>query len=272
MDGDFKKALVHCLWMDLSFTDVERLMSCQTVLEFRSKLAPFLGVAEYQPTDKRLLIELDLFYYLIQFAKTNGFNYDQISTIFSIVKILHKMTISTPCDNFKETIDHFYTLLLHHSVNRPPYSIGVFTVDQIKLITEYVLSTYFKHFKFYKYVYTKKIQLDITIQYPGVPATPEPKQETEVVEAGPANVDNGTDKNIDSDTVDMSHQTLSVDEEAGMGDKEKELSKIIKSHLNEQLVQLKTSINEQLTAHDQKVSQKLHSMESALGKSKTKKN
>lgn len=273
MEGDFKKALVHCLWMDLSFTDVESLVSCQTVLEFRSKLAPFLGVAEYQPTDKRLLIELDLFYYLIQFARTNAFNYDQISTLFSIVKILHKITISTPCDNFKETTDHFYNLLLHHSVNRPPYSIGVFSVNQVKLITDYLLSTYFKHFKFYKYVYTKKIQLDITIQYPGVSETPEPKQETEVVVAdGPANVNDDTNENNGSNTVDVLQQVLSVDEEAGMGDKEKELSKIIKSHLDEQLAHLKTTINEQLTAHDQKVSQKLHSMESALGKSKTKKN
>jgi len=244
-------------------------MSCQTVLEFRSKLAPFLGVSQYQPTDKRLLIELDLYYYLIQFAKTNGFNFDQISTLFSIVKIIHKMTISTPCDNFKETLDHFYELLLHHSVSRPPYSIGVFSVDQVKSITEYVLSTYFKHFKFYKYVYTKKIQLDVTIQYPGVPATPEPMQETEAVEAeGASNVDDADKSNVDSDTVSTSQQVEEVD----MGDKERELSKIIKSHLSEQLAQLKTNINEQLTAHDQKVSQKLHSMESALGKSKTKKN
>lgn len=263
--------VTSCVWAELSFTDVEALVECQTVLEFRSKLAPILGANEYEPSNKRLLIELDLFYYLVRFAKSNDFDYKQISTLFSILRAVHNVAISTPCNNLKETIEEFYRLLLHHSANRPPYSIGVFTTDQVKLITDYVLSTYFKHFKFYKYVYTKRVQLDVTIQYPGIPETPQPPTpEMKVVEeTEPVNEDE-EDNAGDDATGEASDKTTSV-EETVISDKEKELAKIIQSHLNEQLAQLKTTINEQLTVHDHKVSEKIQSMETALGKSKGKK-
>ena len=261
--------VINCLWAELSFTDVEGLVECQTVLEFRSKMAPILGAGEYEPSNKRLLIELDLFYYLIRFTKSNNFNYQQVSTIFSIVRSVHKMAISTPCNNLKDTIEEFYRLLLHHSANRPPYSIGVFTTDQVKLITDYVLNTYFKHFKFYKYVYTKRVQLDITIQYPGIPETPQPPTpETKILEeTEPLNED---DQANDSSTNEGTDKA-SIDNETTVSDQEKELTKVIQSHLTEQLAQLKTSINEQLSIHDQKVSEKIQSMESSLGKSKGKK-
>lgn len=234
-------------------------------------MAPLLGAGEYDPSNKRLLIQLDLFYYLIRFARTNDFNYQQISTLFSIVRAIHKMTISTPCNNLKETIEEFYRLVLHHSANRPPYSIGVFTTDQVKLITDYVLSTYFKHFKFYKYVYTKRVQLDVTIQYPGIPETPQPPiPETKIVEeAEPSNEDVNNEVG-DNSVGEVPREEPSIDEPI-VSDKEKELAKIIQSHLSEQLAQLKTSINEQLATHDHKVSEKIQNMESALGKSKGKK-
>ena len=261
--------VTNCVWAELSFTDVEALVGCQTILEFRSKLAPILGESEYQPSNKRLLIELDLFYYLIRFAKSNEFDYKQISTLFSIVRAVHNVAISTPCNNLKETIEEFYRLLLHHSANRPPYSIGVFTTDQVKLITDYVLSTYFKHFKFYKYVYTKRVQLDVTIQYPGIPETPKPvTPEMKIEETEPVNEEE--DKAVDNATGEVSNEATSVDDTA-ISDKEKELTKVIQSHLNQQLAQLKTSINEQLSIHDHKVSEKIQSMETALGKSKGKK-
>ena len=268
---DNRSKVTNCLWKELSFTDVESLVGCQTIMEFRSMMAPILGASEYEPSNKRLLIELDLFYYLIRFAKNNEFNFQQISTLFSIVRTVHKMAISTPCNNLKETIEEFYSLLLHHSANRPPYSIGVFTADHVKLITDYVLSTYFKHFKFYKYVYTKRVQLDVTIQYPGIPETPQPPTPTIIEETEPPVNEEDNDHVGENDTGKVTDEGLPTDETAIVSDKEKELTKIIQSHLNEQLAQLKTNINEQLSIHDHKVSEKIQSMESTLGKTKGKK-
>ena len=67
-------------------------------------------------------------------------------------------------------------LLVSHSVHRPPYSIQLYSLDQVKNITEYVLQTYFKHFKLYKYAFTKRVLMDLKISYEGVKDTPQPSQ------------------------------------------------------------------------------------------------
>ncbi len=37
---------------------------------------------------------------------------------------------------------------------RPPHSIELFSADQVRLVSEYVVNTYFRHFKMYKYAFT----------------------------------------------------------------------------------------------------------------------
>lgn len=55
--------------------------------------------------------------------------------------------------------------IIKHSVFRPPYSICLFNLHQVKLTTEYLLETYFKHYKMYKYAFTKRVLLDLSISY-----------------------------------------------------------------------------------------------------------
>ena len=43
--------------------------------------------------DRRAAVLLDLYYYTIQFAKDSGFNKEQLSALFSIVKRTHEMAV-----------------------------------------------------------------------------------------------------------------------------------------------------------------------------------
>ena len=163
-----------CTWVDLSLTDVERILeSSESSTEtFQETLAEFLG--HTGPTySKHALIELDMYFYAILFAKREAFNQAQLSAFFTMLKCVHRMCISTPYDNMSETFDYFKALLVRHSVFRPPYSICLYSMKQVKAMTEYVLNTYFKHFKLYKYAFTKKVVLDLKVSYPGIPETPE---------------------------------------------------------------------------------------------------
>ena len=47
----------------------------------------------------------------------------------------------------------------------------IWVPPQVKAITDYVLSTYFKHFKLYKYAFTKRVQLNLHFTYNGEPGT-----------------------------------------------------------------------------------------------------
>ncbi|KAF4707881.1 hypothetical protein FOZ63_014834 [Perkinsus olseni] len=59
--------------------------------------------------------------------------------------ILHRMDVSTAFSLFRR-------LLLKHSVQRPPFSIRVFTLEEVKKITEFAVNTFFTHYKLYVYM------------------------------------------------------------------------------------------------------------------------
>jgi hypothetical protein len=56
----------------------------------------------------------------------------------------------------KQAFAHFKKVLLEHSIQRPPYSVGVFSLKDVQLVVDYVTDSYFRHFKLYRYAFTKK--------------------------------------------------------------------------------------------------------------------
>ena len=174
-----------CTWVDLSLTDVEHLLrASETTESLQQALGQILSLGDAATASKQALIELDLYTYAILFARKQDFSADQVSAFFTILKCVHCMCVSTPFDNFQETFQYFKELLLKHSVNRPPWSTCLFSISQVKAVSEYVLTTYFKHFKLYKYAFTKRVHLDLKFSYPGVPDSPEPSEVEQTQEGG----------------------------------------------------------------------------------------
>ena len=50
----------------------------------------------------------------------------------------------------------FKELMLQHSVQRPPYSIGLFSLQEFKKVLEWALDTYYRYYKLYQYVFTDR--------------------------------------------------------------------------------------------------------------------
>ena len=44
------------------------------------------------------------------------------------------------------------------SPQRPPFSINLFKEEQLLALADYVVNTYFRHFKLYKYVFTPQVR------------------------------------------------------------------------------------------------------------------
>ncbi|XP_014670739.1 PREDICTED: coiled-coil domain-containing protein C16orf93 homolog [Priapulus caudatus] len=95
----------------------------------------------------------------------HGFSDVQTAAFFTVVKRLHEMCTSTPFDNIEECFQYFRELMLCHSVQRPPWSIALFTAQQVQSMAEHVVHTYFKHFLLYKYAFTPKLTMDISLKY-----------------------------------------------------------------------------------------------------------
>lgn len=56
---------------------------------------------------------------------------------------------------------------------RPPFSIDLFKEEQLLALADYVVNTYFRHFKLYKYVFTPQVlRWGVGTPVQGLPASP----------------------------------------------------------------------------------------------------
>ncbi|CAF1260362.1 unnamed protein product [Rotaria sp. Silwood1] len=127
------------VWTDLSHDQVrklEELNDAESINNF------FIKIFNLELNTKRTTILCDLYYYAINFARTNKFNHEQISTFISILKHVHEMCIQTPFSNMEETYKYFKGLMLKHSLSRPPHSLRIFTPDTTKKIDFNLKFTY----------------------------------------------------------------------------------------------------------------------------------
>jgi hypothetical protein len=159
-------------------------------------LAAMFELSDFQ-TNPRSAILLDLYFYTLSFARLNGFSNEKTSTLFSIIKAVHSQAIciiplphfhflslfptpklteylpfvcfffllsATPFFKIEEHFDFFKKLLVKHSVERPPFSVEIFSLDDVKTIIDYVANTYFRHYKLYLYAFTKKPVVNLSVR------------------------------------------------------------------------------------------------------------
>uniref|UniRef100_A0A2K5S1G1 Cilia and flagella associated protein 119 n=1 Tax=Cebus imitator TaxID=2715852 RepID=A0A2K5S1G1_CEBIM len=153
---------------------------------------------------------------------------------------------------------------------RPPFSIDLFKEEQLLALEDYVVNTYFRHFKLYKYVFTSQVRLDLSLTYMGLqPPILWPESEMEKEER----------KEVEEQAVTPQEEEL---ETVAPPELEPEPSHIqvlqayIKTQVNKELDQLQRLVEEQLKASEERLNSKLTALERPFqlppgkGKSKTK--
>lgn len=66
------------------------------------------------------------------------------------------MPATTLSHNHTLLVNQTQNLLLAHSVQRPPYSIGLFSHSEFQRILTWALDSYYRHYKLYQYAYTNR--------------------------------------------------------------------------------------------------------------------
>jgi hypothetical protein len=91
-------------------------------------------------------IFLDLCLSILAFCNAQRFTTEKTSTLISILRTTHIVACeragSPPALSSAYTL--FEELLLKHSVERPPFSIGMFAHPDVAAITTYVVDSYFR--------------------------------------------------------------------------------------------------------------------------------
>ncbi|XP_014697872.1 cilia- and flagella-associated protein 119 isoform X2 [Equus asinus] len=254
-----------CMWKYLDIHSMNRLEKTANVEEMRDVLAQLLrlGAPEQSLRDA---ITLDLFSHALIFCRQQGFSLEQTSTACALLQDLHKACVATPLGNVEECYRYFTSVLFCHGVRRPPFSIDLFKEEQLLALVDYVVNTYFRHFKLYKYVFTPQVRLDLSLTYLGL-EPPKLQPEDEMEKEGGEEVE---------------EQAVTPQEEEPKTVFQEEPSQVsalrayIKTQLNKELGQLQKLVEERLKASEERLSSKLTTLEqpfqlpASKGKNKTK--
>uniref|UniRef100_A0A0D9R0K1 Cilia and flagella associated protein 119 n=1 Tax=Chlorocebus sabaeus TaxID=60711 RepID=A0A0D9R0K1_CHLSB len=260
-----------CMWKYLDIHSMHQLEKTTSAEEMRQVLAELLelGCPEQSLRDT---ITLDLFCHALIFCRQQGFSLEQTSAACALLQDLHKACIATPLGNVEECYHYFTSVLFCHGVRsppqRPPFSIDLFKEEQLLALEDYVVNTYFRHFKLYKYVFTPQVRLDLSLTYMGLqPPKLWPESEMEKEES----------KEVEEQAVTPQEEELET-----VAPPEPEPSHVhilrayIKTQMNKELEELQRLVEEQLKASEERLSSKLTALERPFqlppgkGKSKTK--
>ncbi|XP_047569598.1 cilia- and flagella-associated protein 119 isoform X1 [Lutra lutra] len=255
-----------CMWKYLDIHSMHRLEKTANTEEMREVLAELLGLSCPEQSLKEA-ITLDLFSHALIFCRQQGFSLEQTSTACALLQDLHKACVATPLGNVEECYRYFISVLFCHGVRRPPFSINLFREEQLLALADYVVNTYFRHFKLYKYVFTPQVRLDLSLTYMGLqPPKLLPEEETE---KGGEEVEQGISPQEEPETGVQPEPEPEPSEVSS-------LQAYIRTQMNKELRQLQQLMEEQLQASEERLSSKLTTLErpfqppSGKGKNKTK--
>ncbi|XP_073346290.1 cilia- and flagella-associated protein 119 [Pagrus major] len=154
------------LWTDVSYHDMEEIDKTQSIPDLESVLCSVFGVDLSEP--KRGVL-LELYVQAVLFCRERSFKKEQTSAILSIIKSVHEANVETPLNNIEQCFKYCKELLLCHSVRRPPFSINLFSSEEVTGILNYLFNSYMRHYKLYKYIFTPQVKLDLSLTYSGNP-------------------------------------------------------------------------------------------------------
>nr|XP_020864269.1 coiled-coil domain-containing protein 189 isoform X2 [Phascolarctos cinereus] len=245
-----------CLWKYLDVHSMDLLEKTTTLEEMQELLAELLGLGKTERSPREAVI-LDMFCHTLIFCRQQHFSQEQTSATCALLQDLHKACIATPLGNVEECFQFFTNLLFCHGVRRPPFSIDLFGEEQLLSLSDYIVNTYFRHFKLYKYVFTPQVRLDLSLRYVGLPEVKPPadvQEEERVVETA-------------SPVLEKPAPEIKTEQEPNPGDI---LRDFISAQLTQELGQLRQLVEERLKAGEEQLNSRLVALENPTLVSKSK--
>ncbi|XP_051855014.1 cilia- and flagella-associated protein 119 [Antechinus flavipes] len=242
------------LWKYLDVHSMDLLEKTTTLEEMQELLAELLGLGRKDRSPKEAVI-LDMFCHTLIFCRQQHFSREQTSAACALLQDLHKACIATPLGNVEDCFRFFTSLLFCHGVRRPPFSIDLFGEEQLLSLSDYIINTYFRHFKLYKYVFTPQVRLDLSLRYVGLPEVKPSAdvQEEEEVDETPAPEEPAPE--------------IKTDQEPSPGDI---LRDFISAQLTKELGQLRQMVEARLKAGEEQLNSRLVALETPTLTSKSK--
>lgn len=154
--------MAHSLtWKVLGSEDTHKCLAAVDMPAIRNILksidevseGKLIGLAKYNNGQQMIL--LDMLSHLILFSRSRQMSPEKISTIVGIMVKVHAESMSNSYTRAK-SYHYMRELMIQHSVQRPPFSCAIFTIQDAHEIDEYILRSYYKHYKMYIYAFVPR--------------------------------------------------------------------------------------------------------------------
>ena len=147
-----------------------------TMARRRNFVKQILGIDD---SEVRSDVFVDYMTNAVYFCQESNFSDEQTSAFFAMAKrTFHASkgdeTTKITAEAFLNRDDAykaFHNLLVQHSMEKPPERVKVFTKEEVKSITVFMNSTYFRHYRAYEAAFTKeqelrRLPLDVVVETP----------------------------------------------------------------------------------------------------------
>ena len=245
------------VWTDLNEDECINLTSTTNKSKQRELLIKYMSLNKSKNMNPhKVNIYIEIYMNILSFAIKNKYSSAKISTLISLIKKVHEYCSVNPnlSINMQNAYKYFEYELLKHCVDRPPFSIAIFSHIDIANIADYFIEYYFKNLNMYQYVFNVKHDLKLNIN-------------GALQEHNKENPDYDDDADIDDDKdIENNHSNDEEEEEV-----EEEVALSIENNKNqeqdhkEEELNDEESLNQQLTNEeikefDQKLSEKLQQL------------
>lgn len=141
---------IFLYFTDVLEEDLERAASLRTKGDVKRLLQECMKVDEEPGFRTEILA--DMHYHNYAFCLSRDFTPAKTSTLLSIMKVVldeaqsRRLTVEDAFGVFKD-------LLLKHSVERPPWSVAIFSFSDVQVIMDHMHNSFFRHYRLYMYAF-----------------------------------------------------------------------------------------------------------------------
>lgn len=148
--------------------DMERLQVCSSKEEVLAILCKCMGLAQPAEASFQQEVLAEFHYQNFLFCQRNSFGPEKASTFLSLMCALHAGAISKGSLPEQEAHKLFESMLARHSQQLPPYSLGVFSQQEVAEVRERAEKSFFRHYKMYAYTHKQRQDLSVRLREPSV--------------------------------------------------------------------------------------------------------
>lgn len=151
------------LYTTLNQNQTKDLRKAATNRDERKIIAQIFGLNAIKKTPNDQInpvdqLILDYHYINFDYCVANQFSNEKISTFLAIGDFILQ-TMTKKQLQVEEGVKMLKDILSRHCLQRPPYSILIFTAEENQQIINFMLRTYFRHYSLYEYSFKPKVEL-----------------------------------------------------------------------------------------------------------------